>query len=461
MIRYIGKSLSERSLTVKINKKYFKIVWGAAAILYCLCLSSCASSNVEPALAAVSASPMVTSTPTPTPIPTPTPEPTEPPFEEYDITLMALGDNLMHMGIVYTGQQADGSYDYSFLFENITDFIDASDIRIINQETIMAGNQLGFSGFPRFNSPTEVGDAIAAAGFNVVLHASNHTADKGLDGIKSCTAFWEKYPEILMVGMSGDTLKESVSDGDSEESRIPILTIGDITFAVLNYTYGPNMETLPKTLMGHLNMLCNYDLDSGRIDFTTLNPQVIQDISEAKELADIVIVCPHWGTEYVTKPSRYQQAFAKEMADAGADLIIGTHPHVPQPVEWIVTEDGHKTLCYYSLGNYASTQKQVICMLEEMAWVTFHVTEDDVFIDEDSCGALPLVCHYRSGPVRFTGVYLLEDYTEDQAKSHGIWDYGGVALYLEDLQKYSEDILGDMALTRSDILGTDSAVSQE
>lgn len=324
----------------------------------------------------------------------------------------------------------------------------------------MAGNQLGFSGFPRFNSPTEVGDAIAAAGFNVVLHATNHTADKGLDGILSCVAFWEQYPEILMVGMSGDT-QESVSDGDAKESSIPILTIGDITFAVLNYTYGPNMETLPKSLMGHLNMLCNYDPDTGRIDFTTLNPQVIQDISEAKELADIVIVCPHWGTEYVTKPSRYQQAFAKEMADAGADLIIGTHPHVPQPVEWIVTEDGHKTLCYYSLGNYVSTQKQVICMLEEMAWVTFHVTEDDVFIDEDSCGALPLVCHYRSGPLRLTGVYPLEDYTEEQAKSHGIWNYGGVALHLEDLQKYSEEILGDMALTRSDILGTEPTDLQE
>ena len=461
MIRYIGKSLSERSLTVKKNNIYFKLIWVAAVILSCSCLSSCASPETEPTLSTVSVSPLPTPTPKPTPLPTPTPEPTEPPFEEYDITLMALGDNLMHMGIVYTGQQADGSYDYSFLFENITDFIDASDIRIINQETIMAGNQLGFSGYPRFNSPTEVGDAIAAAGFNVVLHASNHTADKGLDGIKSCAAFWEQYPEILVVGMSGDTSQESVSEDAAEESSIPILTIGDITFAVLNYTYGPNMETLPKSLRGHLNMLCNYDPDTGRIDFTTLNPQVVQDISEAKEMADIVIVCPHWGTEYVTKASRYQQAFAKEMAAAGADLIIGTHPHVPQPVEWIVTEDGHKTLCYYSLGNYVSTQKQTICMLEEMAWVTFHVTEDDVFIDEDSSGALPLVCHYRSGPVRFTGVYLLEDYTEEQAKNHGIWDYGGVALHLEDLQKSSKEILGDMALTKSDILGTESADVQE
>lgn len=448
---------------MKKNQSFLKIVCGAALFFSSLCLFSCASPDVEPALAAVSTSPTPTAppTPVPTPIPTPTPEPTEPPFEEYDITLMALGDNLMHMGIVNTGKQADGSYDYSFLFENITDLIDASDIRIINQETIMAGNQLGFSGFPRFNSPTEVGDAIAASGFNVVLHASNHAADQGLQGIESCVAFWEQYPEVLMVGMSGDAPEETEGDENAEESNIPILSIGDITFAVLNYTYGPNMETLPKSLMGHLNMLCNYDPKTGRIDFTTLNPQVIQDISEAKEIADIVIVCPHWGTEYVTKPSRYQQTFAEEMAAAGADLIIGTHPHVPQPIEWIITEDGHKTLCYYSLGNYVSTQKQTICMLEEMAWVTFHVTEDDVFIDEDLSGALPLVCHYRTGPIRLTGVYPLDDYTEEQAKSHGIWNYGGVPLHLEDLQNYSEEILGDMALTKSDILGFETADLQE
>ena len=440
---------------------YLKTICCAAVILFCFSLSSCAWLETEPALAVVSATPAPFPTPVPTPIPTPTPEPTEPPFEEYDITLMALGDNLMHMGIVNTGKQADGSYDYSFLFEYITDYIDASDISIINQETIMAGNQLGFSGFPLFNSPTEVGDAIAAAGFNVVLHASNHTADQGLEGIESCAAFWEQHPEVLMVGMSGKAPGETANDEDTEESSIPILTIGDITFAVLNYTYGPNMEILPKSLMGHLNMLCNYDPNNGRIDFTTLNPQVIQDISTAKELADIVIVCPHWGTEYVTKPSSYQKTFAEEMAAAGADLIIGTHPHVPQPVEWIVTEDGHKTLCYYSLGNYVSTQKEVICMLEEMAWVTFHVTEDDVFIDENLSGAVPLVCHYRSGPLRLTGVYPLEDYTEEQAKSHGIWNYGGVALHLEDLQRYSEDILGDMELTRSDILSSETAGLQE
>lgn len=372
-----------------------------------------------------------------------TPEPTpEPVFEEYDITLMALGDNLMHMGIVNTGRMEDGTYDYSFLFQNIEEYLDRADIKIINQETILGGNDLGFSGFPLFNSPTEVGDAIAEAGFNVVLHATNHAADQGINGIYNCAAYWETHPDILMTGITGETPAD----------EIPLLNIGDITFAILNYTYGPNMETLPYKLMGHLNMLCAYNENTGLIDFTTLNPQVTEDIKRAKDLADIVIVCPHWGTEYQDKPSSYQQKFALEITEAGADLIIGTHPHVPQPVEWITSENGNTALCYYSLGNYVSTQKEPLCMLEGMAWVTFHVTEDGVFVSETGSGVLPLVCHYKSGPVRLENVYLLEDYTEEMASRHGIRNYGGIALSLEELQSWSADIFGDFLLKKSDIL---------
>ena len=381
-------------------------------------------------------------TPAPTVTPTATPIPTPTPFPEYDISLMAVGDNLMHMGVVYTGKQDDGTWDNSCLFEGITDFLENADIKIINQETILGGNERGFSGYPYFNSPTEVGDAIAKAGFNVVLHASNHSADQGTDGLIYCADFWDKYPDILVTGIHAD--KE-------EAGEIPLLTIDDITFAILNYTYGPNMEVLPKSLEGHLELLCDYDPNTNRLDFTTLNPQVIADIEKAKELADIVIVCPHWGTEYVTEPSSYQQKFALQMTEAGADVIIGTHPHVVQPVEWITAENGNKSLCYYSLGNYVSTQKDGISMLEALAWVTFHVDENGVSISEENTGVIPLVCHYTSGPVRIENVYLLEDYTAEQASSHGIRSYGGVSLTLDDLNKWSEEILGDWVLDSSQL----------
>ena len=84
------------------------------------------------------------------------------------------------------------------------------------------------------------------------------------------------------------------------------------------------------------------------------------------------------------------------MTEAGADIIIGTHPHVVQPMEWIEADNGNTALCYYSLGNYVSTQKQALCMLEAMAWITFTVTEDDVEVKKENTGVLPLVCHYRA-----------------------------------------------------------------
>lgn len=386
----------------------------------------------------------------PEPIATPTPSP-EPVFQEYDITLLALGDNLMHMGIIKTGQQQDGTYDFSFLFDNIRDYLAAADLKVINQETILGGNELGFSGFPHFNSPTEVGDAIAAAGFNVVLHATNHAADQGINGILHCAAYWAaSHPEILMTGITGESVNTAANADIPAD--IPLLQIKDVTFAILNYTYGPNAETLTKSLRGHLNMLCAYDEKSGHIDFTSLNPQVTEDIKAARELADIVIVFPHWGTEYQKTPSSYQQKFALEMTQAGADLIIGTHPHVPQPVEKITAENGNTALCFYSLGNYVSTQKKPLCMLEEMAWVTFHVTEEGVSLAEEQTGAFPLVCHYKSGPVRLENVYFLEDYTEEQAAHHGIRSYGGEILRLSDLQAWCDEILGSWTLKKSDIL---------
>ena len=256
--------------------------------------------------------------------------------------------------------------------------------------------------------------------------------------------FWKnKHPEVLVTGIHEDA---------SQADDIPLLTIDDVTFAILNYTYGANTETLPLDLLGHLNLLCAVNEKNGQMDFTTLNPQVLEDISRAKELADIVIVCPHWGTEYSSKISSYQEKWALEMTEAGADIIIGTHPHVVEPVEWITAENGNESLCYYSLGNYVSTQKNALSMLEGMAWLTFHVAEDGVSIERKTTGVIPLVCQYTSGPVRFENVYLLEEYTEELAASHGIRNYAGVVLHLEDLQKWSDEILGDFVLTKDQAL---------
>ena len=370
----------------------------------------------------------------------PAPEPPSTSFEEYDVSLMAVGDNLMHMGIVNTGKQSDGTYNYDFLFRPLSEFLALADVKVINQETILGGNSLGFSGYPRFNSPTQVGDAIANAGFNVVLHATNHAADQNKAGIVNCLEFWKQYPDVTVAGIH-----------EESDFSIPVITVKNLTFAILNYTYGPNAATIPKSYRNNLNLLCAYNESNGQIDFTTLNPKVIEDIQSVDKEVDYVVVFPHWGTEYQSVPSSYQEEFAREMTKAGADIIIGAHPHMPQPVEWIESENGNKSLCYYSLGNYVSTQKKGLCMLEEMAWISIHVTENGSSINPEKTGVIPMVCHYTSGPVRLEQVYLLEDYSEEKAKTHGIRNYGGVILKYDDLINWSQEIFGNWILKRTDI----------
>ena len=369
----------------------------------------------------------------------PTPTPTPPPFEEYDIRLMAVGDDLLHMGVINSGVQEGGGYNFDHLYTGIADALDMCDIKIINQETIFGGNEKGASGYPSFNSPTEVGDALVKAGFNVVLAATNHVADMGVDGMVNAYNYWQTKPEALLCGLYDGSVPT--------EPRIPIIEVEGFKFAILNYTYSCNMASLPNGFENYFGTLCPWD-GSRMLDFNNLRQEVLDDISLAKTMADIVIVCPHWGIEYTTTPTDVEKQMAMAMTEAGADLIIGTHPHVPQPVEVVESPNGNRCLCYYSLGNYVSTQQQEITMLEEMAWVVFHVTEEGIYLDEPRCGVIPMVDHYTYGPLRFQTVYYLADYSQDLANQHGILGWGGVSLSYDNLNNYSDQIMGNYRMDK-------------
>lgn len=377
------------------------------------------------------------------PIPEPEPEP-EPPFEEYDIKLMAVGDDLCHMGVVNSGKMEDGTYNYDHLFAGISDALEACDIKIINQETIFGGDDKEFTGYPAFNTPSAVGDALINAGFNVVLSATNHTCDMGQSGMDNAREYFKNHPEVTLCGLYLD---------EEKSNRIPIVEVGDFSFAILNYTYGPNMASLPGGFENYFGMLCPWDESSRMIDFTNIRQEVLDEITEAKTLADIVIVCPHWGVEYTTTPTQYQTDWAVQMANAGADVIIGAHPHVPEPVELIQAEDGHECLCYYSLGNYVSTQQHDITMLEEMAWVDFHVTEEGISLDPELSGVIPMVAHYTYGPLRFRNVYYLADYTDELAAQHGINGWGDGPLNMEKMHEYATTIMGEWILEHPPVNG--------
>ncbi len=423
-----------------------------------------------------SAASNVVATPTDTTIPLPeqkgeaTSKTDASPSVTQSVTLMAVGDNLMHNALVRGGLQEDGTYNYDKFYEGIALPLSYADIKVINQETILGGDYLPLQGYPRFNSPTGLGDSLLRSGFNVVLHASNHAADMGQEGLYNCVSYWRNHPEALMVGINDGmpistnlTISEdkvpiatsgigsALPTGTKSEDSIPILTVKGYRFAILNYTYSPNMEIIPKNIQGHLNILCDWDKNTGAISFTKLNPQVIEDIRAAKEVADAVIVFPHWGIEYQTKPSVYQKEWAQAMADAGADLIIGTHPHVCQPIEWLTAEDGSSCLCYYSLGNYVSTQRDPISMLEGLAWVTFTETEHGLEILPDTTGVFPIINQYRYNPLRFDYVYFLEDYTPEIASKHGIPQWGNGKMDIDQLHEWVSEIFGDMALLKKDV----------
>ncbi|HHT87748.1 MAG TPA: hypothetical protein GX002_01870 [Clostridiales bacterium] len=336
------------------------------------------------------------------------------------ITLLVVGDNLIHIEVVQSGKQEDGSYSYYHLYDEIKDVIMEADIAVVNQETILGGKELRYSGYPAFNSPTEIGDALVDAGFDVVLHATNHTMDKGPEGVTNTFEFWDKYPDITVLG---------INRTEEDRSRIPILERNGIKLAMLNYTYGLNGYKVPKNMPYLVNML-----DKDRME---------ADIKKAREEADFVIVFPHWGTEYVYEPTRSQKELVDFFYELGVDLVVGTHPHVLQPVEWITSDSDHKMLVYYSLGNFLSYQKEPARMLGGIALVTITKDDTDTYISDASI--TPIVTHYEHGSSDYNyGIYKLSEYTSEMGEKHGVSDIATQGDFsYEETVRTAKKVLGD------------------
>lgn len=318
-----------------------------------------------------------------------------------EVTLVMVGDILLHTPVANSGIQEDGNYNFDALFANVKDEISEADLALVNQEVIIGGEELGVSGYPSFNAPYELGDALVEAGFDVVLHATNHALDQGKKGVRNCLAFWEKsYPQMSVVG---------INDSQESQDTIYVYEQDGIRIAILNYTYGTNGIALPSDMPYAVNLL--------------EEERVMADIENAKNQADFIVVCPHWGTEYQLTPSREQERWMQIFLENGVDLVIGTHPHVIEPIEWIARDEEDGMLVYYSLGNFVnwtSSSGEGIAnrMVGGMAEVTIGKAEDgDAFILE--YGVEPLVCHLTEGTNGVT-TYLLSEYTEEQAAENAI-----------------------------------------
>ncbi len=314
------------------------------------------------------------------------------------INLIAVGDMLLHGGIHNSALQPDGSYNYAHVFEHTKDRIASADIAVANQEVILGGVELGVSSYPTFNSPQAFGDALVDTGFDVILHASNHTMDKDTIGVLNTIHFWkENHPDTTFLG---------INESEEERDTIKIVEKDGIKIAMLNYTYGLNGFSLPADKPYLVNLM-----DEAH------KSEIAEDMKKAREQADFVIVYPHWGTEYVLEATDEQKQWAQFFADNGADLIIGTHPHVVEPVEWVTAADGRQTLVYYSLGNYISIQYYNYSMLGGFAEVT--ITKDSTGTYISGYDMDFLVTHYTAGRTEMT-TYFLSDYTDELASRHAI-----------------------------------------
>lgn len=246
---------------------------------------------------------------------------------ETSATFVAVGDALIH-GAVYKDAYSNGVYDFNNMFTEIKPVFEQYDLRYYNQETILGGTSLGLSSYPLFNSPQEVGDAFMNMGFNLVSLATNHSLDYGEKGLVNSINYWGKQEGVIAAGSY-----------ESEESRVTprIMEKNGITYTLLSYSTLTNGLRIP-TGKDYL-----FDLYS--------EEKVKADVERVRDKVDVVMVAMHWGVEYTHTPVQEEKTIAKYLASLGVDIVIGTHPHVIQPIDFI-----DNTMVIYSLGNFISAQ---------------------------------------------------------------------------------------------------------
>ena len=365
-----------------------------------LIFGSCAASDLpnqgmEPISSAETEETAPVTLPTSTTVISTTTEPPIPP--DITVNMLAVGDNLVqtYVYLAAQAQSADGvSYNFAPLYENIKPIVQAADVAVFNQETLICGGDYEVSGSNfNFNSPVELGDAMVDVGFDIFTIANNHMLDKTIYGLESSLDYWDgmmqKYP-ILAVGAYRN---------EEDQNRIRVQEVNGMKIAYLAYTEHLNGYSIPA--------------DSPiRIGDTEDEALIERQIKEAKEIADAVVVAAHWGTEDTHIVRDDVKELAQKMVNWGADVILGSHPHTAQTMEYLEREDGTMGFVYYSLGNFISAQTDNFNMIGEMG--TFDLVKDGatgkvsvlnvgcipVITISQTCGCILIICIRRSLPHR-------------------------------------------------------------
>jgi len=312
-------------------------------------------------------------------------------------SFVAVGDNIPNDVIskyadACAGETGDKVYDYNPIFSEIKSYITKSDLAYINFETHAGGDDIGPKGYPSFNTTSTMVDAVYDTGFNLIASATNHSYDWGAYGALEHSAnLWKKKP-VLFTGTA-------ISQEDADE--IKTFEAGGITVSLLNYTYG-------------LNGYAEDDVPGYAVNYLH-EDRLKNDISQAKLVSDFVLVALHWGTEYRFEPDDYQLSYAQIAADAGADIVLGSHPHVIGPLKWVEGIEGNKTLVAYSLGNFLSHSDNPASETQLQGMLQCNLVKDKEGKRIENISWTPLVNHAEEGNYR---VFALKDYSPELAARH-------------------------------------------
>ncbi len=342
--------------------------------------------------------------------------PPEIPKEDTVINFLACPDNIIHPSVykdaidraaAQNGTSSNYSdlhnavYDFAPIYEYIAEDVKNAHIAYLNQETLLGGTSGGISGYPCFNTPTALIETISALEFDVVNVAHNHMLDSGdTDYLENCNKLLEEK-DIKVIGYYPN--KESLNN-------IRVIEREGIKVAFLSYTYGTNGQRLPKGSSFVIPLFSEELLTN--------------QVTLAKSLADIVVVSCHWGDENTFIPNKMQKKYASLMCELEVDVVLGMHPHVIQPMEWMTSSNGSKTLVIYSLGNLVSGMARGKNMLGGLFYMDIRKDAETGEVTIESPMFLPIVCHYNKSQRNYK-IYYLSDYTEDLALSHGVHKYEG------------------------------------
>lgn len=272
---------------------------------------------------------------------------------ETEATVISTGDIMVHSTQLTGAKTASGEYDFTAFFKETEPYFKSADLAVANLEVTFGGTESGqYSGYPVFNTPDSLADAIKSAGLNLLITSNNHAYDTGLYGLKR-TAQVLKQKGIEFTGT-----RET-----EEEPSFVVKELNGIKIGIANYTYETSGQTAGRKYLngaiiaeeanGLINSFSYDNIDSFYSDAASV-------ITEMKSGgADYIVFYMHWGNEYKTSPDTWQKTIAQKLSNLGVNMIIGSHPHVIQPVELIRSEDGESTtVCVYSMGNCVSNQRQ-------------------------------------------------------------------------------------------------------